>query len=173
MQRVMILGCGGSGKSTLARAIGTRSELPVVHLDSLFWKPGWIESTREEFAAKHDAAVAGERWVVDGNYSRTFERRVAAADTVIVLDLPRRTCMRGILWRWLRNRGRTRPDMPAGCPERIDWVFIKWVWTFRARSRQKHLSLADSLRDTKNVHIFTSRRAAYRWLDGVPAVTRR
>lgn len=169
MQRVMIFGCSGSGKSTLARALGARVGLPVVHLDSLFWKHGWIESTKDEFAAKHDAAVAGERWVIDGNYSRTFERRVAAADTIVVLDLPRRTCMRGVLTRWLLNRGRTRPDMPEGCPEKIDWTFIKWVWTFRKRSRPKQMALVDSLRGTKAIHVFTSRRDAYRWLEDVPA----
>jgi adenylate kinase family enzyme len=173
MQRVMILGSAGSGKSTLARAIGARTGLPVVHLDSLFWKPGWVEPTPEEFVAKHDAAVAADRWVIDGNYSRLFGRRLASADTVIVFDLPRMTCMRGILWRWLKHRGTTRPDMPVGCPEKIDWAFIKWVWNFRERSRDKQLTLAESLRATKSVHVFRSRREAYRWLDGVPLDPRR
>lgn len=167
MRRVMILGSAGSGKSTLARAMGARTGLPVVHLDQSFWKAGWVESTDDEFAAKHDTAVTGDRWIIDGNYSRTFEKRLAAVDTTVLLDLPRWRCMHGILWRWIVHRGRTRPDLPEGCPETINWTFIKWVWNFPRRSRQKLLDLAESLRATKDVHVFATRRDAYRWLDGV------
>ena len=169
MRRVMVIGCSGSGKSTFARALGTRVGIPVVHLDSLFWKPGWVESTRDEFGAKHDAAAAGDRWIIDGNYSRTIERRIANADTVVALDLPRYACMYGIVSRWLRNRGNVRPDMPAGCPEKIDWPFVKWVWTFRSRSRPKQMALINSMRGAKQIEVFRSRRDAYRWLDSLPS----
>ena len=168
MQRVMILGCGGSGKSTLARALGERTGLPVVHLDCQFWKPGWVESTREEFDAKHDAAMSGDRWIIDGNYSRTYERRAAAADTIILLDLPRLACVYGILYRWLANRGHTRPDMPEGCPEKIDWEFFKWVWNFRTRSRDKQLTFIDSVRDRKTVHVLRTRGEVRQWLANLP-----
>jgi adenylate kinase family enzyme len=164
----MIIGCGGAGKSTLARALSARTGLPVVHLDSEFWKPGWVESTREEFDVKHDASIRGERWIVDGNYSRTIDRRVAAADTIVVLDLPRIVCMYGILSRWFVNRGRSRPDMAIGCPEKIDWTFVKWVWSFRQRSRPKQMALVESLRSSRSVHVLRTRREVRRWLSEVP-----
>lgn len=171
MQRVTILGCGGSGKSTLARVLSARTGLPVIHLDTLFWKPGWVESTPEEFDAKHADAVTGDRWIIDGNYSRTFERRIEKADTVIILDLPRWACMIGIFGRFLKGIGTTRPDMAPGCPEKLDWEFIKWVWNFRKRSRDKQLALAGELRATKAVHVLKSRRAVRRWLDKLPERT--
>ena len=49
MDRVIIIGCGGSGKSTLSRALSEKTNLPVVHLDKLFWREGWINIPREEF----------------------------------------------------------------------------------------------------------------------------
>ena len=52
MERILIIGCGGAGKSTLARQLGERTGLPVVHLDQLFWHPGWVESTKDEIDAK-------------------------------------------------------------------------------------------------------------------------
>lgn len=171
MERVMILGSGGSGKSTLARALGDRTGLPVIHLDQLYWKPGWVEPTIEEFREKHDAAMSGARWIIDGSYSRTFERRLAAADTIIMLDLPRRTCITGILRRWLCNRGGTRPDMAEGCPERMDWAFFKWVWDYPRRSRSKTLALLDSLRPSKTIHVLRSRREVRQWLEGVSEKT--
>ena len=47
MQRIAIVGPAGSGKSTLARQLGDVLDLPVVHLDALFWQPGWREPSRE------------------------------------------------------------------------------------------------------------------------------
>lgn len=167
MRRVVIIGCGGAGKSTLARALGERTGLPVVHLDRAFWKPGWVESSREEFDAKHDVLMSGERWIIDGNYSRTIDRRIAAADTVVVLDLPRLTCTIGILRRWLGNRGNTRPDMGDGCPEKMDREFFMWVWTFRKRARARQMAMIEALPPDKRVHVLRSRRAVREWLDNI------
>ena len=65
MERVMIIGCGGSEKSTLARQLGDKTGLPVVHLDKLFWKSGWVESTKEEIDAKITEVMATPRWIMD------------------------------------------------------------------------------------------------------------
>ena len=73
MQRVAILGSGGAGKSVLAAAIAERTGLPVVHLDVLYWKPGWTPPPPEEFAAALDDAVAKDRWILDGNFLRDGE----------------------------------------------------------------------------------------------------
>ncbi len=64
----MILGPGGAGKSELAVAISRRTGLPVVHLDHVFWRPGWKPAPPEESARDMVAAVAGERWILDGNF---------------------------------------------------------------------------------------------------------
>jgi hypothetical protein len=60
MRRVVILGCSGAGKSTFARALGARLGVPVVHLDALFWRPGWVEPENKAFRAAVAAAIAGD-----------------------------------------------------------------------------------------------------------------
>lgn len=60
MQRIVILGNAGSGKSTLARTLGSRLGLSVVHLDKLFWQPGWVEPDAEQFRDRVRAAVVGD-----------------------------------------------------------------------------------------------------------------
>jgi adenylate kinase family enzyme len=50
MKRVVIIGPPGSGKSTLAPILGEVTGLPVVHLDNLFWKPGWVQTPRDEWS---------------------------------------------------------------------------------------------------------------------------
>ena len=72
MERIIIIGCGGAGKSTLARKLGEVLDLPVVHLDKLFWKPGWVETTAEEFDALLAMELAKDKWIMDGNFNRTM-----------------------------------------------------------------------------------------------------
>lgn len=137
MQRVLIIGCSGAGKSTLARKLGEKTGLPVVHLDALFWKPGWVESEREVFDANVRSELEKTKWIIDGNYARTLPVRLERCDTVIYLDFPRWLCILGVLKRVLTTYGTVRPDMPEGCPERFDWEFLKWVWNFNRNNREK------------------------------------
>jgi len=135
MQRIVILGNGGSGKSTLARLLGERLNLPMVHLDRLFWEPGWAEPDAEQFRERVREAVAGDAWVCEGNYARrTFDLRLPRADLVIWLDTPRLTCFMRVLLRLLRNQ--PRPDRAEGCDEKLDLEFLKLVWTFDRGYRQ-------------------------------------
>jgi len=94
---VVILGSAGAGKSMVATSISRRTGLPVVHLDVLFWRHGWMPAAREEALHDFGAAIAGDRWILDGNFladqSGAEDDRFDRADTVIFLDLPRKTCL--------------------------------------------------------------------------------
>jgi adenylate kinase family enzyme len=142
----MVIGPSGAGKSTLARRMGERLDLPVVHLDRLFWNPGWVPTETAGFRARMVQAVAGERWVIDGNYSAHMDLRLPRAEAVIWLDLPRRVYFPRTVWRMIRNWGRTRSDIGPGCPERFDLAFFRdWVWTYPTRSRARQAKLMAEL----------------------------
>ncbi len=132
MQRIVILGNAGSGKSTLARALGRHVGVSVVHLDKLFWEPGWVEPDGEQFRARVAEALAGDAWVCEGNYARrTFDLRLPRADLVIWLDTPRLLCLYRVVMRSVLNR--PRPYIPEGCSEKLDrafLAFLKYVWTY-------------------------------------------
>jgi adenylate kinase family enzyme len=134
-KRVVIVGNSGSGKSTLARAIGAKLGLPMIHLDAVFWRPGWVEPDKAEFDAEVLGLTAQHEWVIDGNYNRTLDARLAVADLVIFLDFPRWQCLWRVCRRRMQYRGTSRPDMGAGCPEKIDLPFLRWVWNYN-RQRQ-------------------------------------
>lgn len=136
MQRVLVLGNGGAGKSYLAVALGARLGLDVVHLDRLFWRPGWTKSATEAFVdAQRHALPSDGRWIADGTYLNTLEVRLPHADTVVVLDVPTVVCLRRVVARTLAPAA--RPDMAPGCPERLlstDYVrFLRYVATYRQR----------------------------------------
>ena len=163
MKRVVIIGCGGAGKSTLAQELGKRTGLPVIHLDSIFWLPGWVEMNRDEFDRKIRAEMAKEAWIIDGNYNRTMPERVARCDTIIYLDFPRIVCLYGIFKRLLTNIGKTRPDMGEGCPERVDWEFLKWVWNYNKDKRERNYRLLNEATHAETI-VLKNRRAVKKFL---------
>ena len=86
--RINIVGTAGSGKSTFARLLAEKMNVPYIQLDELHWKPNWTESTDEELFPKLKNALSSERWVLDGNYTRTIPIKWKRVQTVIYLDLP-------------------------------------------------------------------------------------
>lgn len=142
-RRVVIVGSGGSGKSTLAIQLGELLELPVCHLDALWWRPGWVEAGEEQFDAQLMAVVRSDSWIIDGNYSRTLDMRLQRADAAIMLDFPRTLCLYRVLKRRVTYAGKARPDMAPGCPEKVDWEFLRWVWDYPGRSRQRVIETLD------------------------------
>lgn len=154
MNKVLVLGCAGSGKSTFSRKLGQITGLPVIHLDSLYWKPGWVASSNLEWDLIIEKLAAKDKYIMDGNYSRTISIRLQEADTVFYFDFPRFLCLYRILKRRIINHGMTRVDMAEGCKEKIDWEFIKWVWNFNKKNRPRILESLEVVKDHKNIVIF-------------------
>jgi len=165
MQRILVMGSSGSGKSTFSKRLSAITGIPMVSVDALYWKPGWIESGKDEFHERLSAAARQPRWIMDGNFtSHLVELRRDACDTLIWFDLPRVTCMVGILTRVAKSYGQVRPEMAEGCPEKIDLEFFHYVWTFRERIRPKLLAYFEGLRPDQTFITFTNRAQADRYL---------
>ncbi|HEX8070266.1 MAG TPA: DNA topology modulation protein [Pyrinomonadaceae bacterium] len=141
MRRVLVIGSGGAGKSTFARRLGAALGLEVIHLDQHYWRPGWVEPPKAEWAEHVAALLRREAWVMDGNYSGTLAARAESCDTLIFLDLPRTVCLWRVVRRRLRYRADSRPDMAEGCHEHFNFDFYRWVWTYPQRTRPKVLAL--------------------------------
>lgn len=95
-RKILIVGCGGAGKSTLAVALGKKLALPVVHLDKLWWKPGWQSRTESEFDALLLPELEKPSWIIEGNFARTFARRLEHAELCIFLDYPTELCINSV-----------------------------------------------------------------------------
>ncbi len=130
MRKVLIIGSGGAGKSTLARALGAILGVEIIHLDRYFWHPGWVETPREQWREIVASLIARDAWVIDGNYGSTMDIRLPAADTIIFMDFPWWRCLVRVAIRRMRHRGTSRPDVAPGCPEKLDWAFLKWIWRY-------------------------------------------
>jgi adenylate kinase family enzyme len=167
MERIIVIGNGGSGKSTLARQLAAVLDLPLTHLDAVYYDERWQPRSQEEFATEQRRLVAQERWIIEGNYASTLPIRLAAADTVIFLDLPAITCLWGILQRRLRYRG--GQHQRDGVYDRITRNFLLYVAGYRRAMRPKvQAAIAESCSRAR-VLILASRRQANNFLNRISA----
>jgi len=141
--KIAVIGYSGAGKSTLAQRLGEKYGAPVLHLDTVQWLPGWRErSDAEQQRMVREFLDRNDAWVIDGNYGGlSHARRMEEADVIVELLLPRAVCLVRVLRRYLRWRGRTRPDMGEGCPEKVDAEFLRWVLR-DGRTKRKRESFA-------------------------------
>jgi adenylate kinase family enzyme len=170
VERVLILGPGGSGKSELSRTISSRTGLPVVHLDVLFWGPAWRAVPPGQALARLSAAVEGERWVLDGNFLQDVDvdGRLRRADTIVFLDLSRWLCLWRVTKRMLRDRRRRRADLPAGADESFDPDGMRWIWNYHRTDRPNVLRLLAGLGPDVAVHRLRTRAEVRQFVDQLP-----
>lgn len=159
--RVIIVGCPGSGKSTLARKLHARTGLPLYCLDNVWWKADRTHITRDEFDNRLRTIMQGERWIIEGNYSRTLEMRFLACDTVIFLDYSEDVCMKGITERI----GTVRPDIPW-TESRLDPELAALVRGYRTENRPELYALMEKYSD-KQIIILRTRDEADAWLSSL------
>lgn len=127
--KIVIIGYSGSGKSTLAKILGRAYNTEVLHLDSVHWLPGWKKRNDEDKSQITDDFLnSHSSWVIDGNYSNLFyDRRMEEADMIIFLNFNRFSCLLRAFRRYFKYRGSTRDDIGKGCPEKMDFEFIRWI----------------------------------------------
>ena len=160
-KRVAVIGCPGGGKSTFSRALRDRVDLPLYHLDAIYWRDDRTHLSREEFYPLMQKIIAREEWIIDGNYNATLEWRISACDLLIFLDYPAEVCLEGVRAR----RGQKRSDMPW-VEEGDDQEFLEFIRAFETESRPRILDLIGKYPD-KAVVTFRTREEAEGYLAGL------
>lgn len=137
-ERICIIGQSGGGKSTLATAIGERLGLPVVHLDQYRHVPGsqWHPRSDEEFVELHDSAIRGNRWVIEGNYSKLMPRRLQRATGLIVIDISTSVSLARYFRRTLQPTSR-RVGGLEDTRDRLSWSMIDYILRNTRANRQR------------------------------------
>ena len=162
MKRIIVIGCPGSGKSTFARALQRKLNIPLQHLDMIYWRADGSFISKEDLKERLREIMAKDEWIIDGNYGSTMEMRFEKCDTVFFLDYPTEICLAGV-----RERsGKPRSDMPFQSPDGADEEFVGFIKSYNETSRPKVISLLEKHSD-KNAYVFKSREEADAFLDSV------
>lgn len=160
-QRILVLGCPGSGKSTFAGKLHGCTGLPLFHLDNLWWRADRTHISREAFDRELEKLLRGEAWIIDGDYRRTYEMRIAACDAVFLLDYDESVCMAGVNERI----GKKRPDMPW-VEDRPDPELTTLIRNYRRDNRPVLCALLEKYPEKRSI-IFKTRLEAEQWLSEI------
>lgn len=163
MNKIVIIGCPGVGKTTFSRELAKRTNLPLIHLDYYYHDlPKDYENNKDAWRSQVHDLVAGDTWIIEGNYKSTFDIRLPAADTIIYLDYPRRVAILRAIKRRIQYLRKRRAEMPTSWQEKLSPDFVKFIWHFNANVRpsihtllsqykkDKAIILLHSPQDTKN-----------------------
>ena len=162
MKKVIVIGCPGAGKSTFARKLRDRTSLPLYYLDMIWHMADGTNISREAFVRQVSEIVGREQWIIDGNYLRTMEARIAACDTIFLLDYPVELCLEGVEERI----GKPRTDMPWVETE-FDEEFRQWILDFPEEQLPKIYELLEKYSGRgKEIMIFRKREEAEEFLQG-------
>ena len=127
-RRILILGSPGSGKTTLAIQLSRVLDLTTIHLDAHFWKPGWIATPTSQWRTTVASLVQQDSWIMDGTYESSLDLRIPAAESILLIETSRLTC----LWRALKRKATVddhrRPDAPSG--QKLDLAFLRYIWHY-------------------------------------------
>ena len=155
MNKIIVIGCPGSGKTTFCEKLRDVTKLPLFYLDAIWHKADRTHISRDEFDARLSEILSLDSWIIDGNYSRTLERRISACDTVFLFDLPTEVCIAGATERL----GKGRYDIPWIDTE-LDPNLRREIEEFREKNLPTIYELLEKYKDSRMIVVFKLRTEA-------------
>ncbi len=161
--RIAIIGAPGTGKTTLANNLSEIYGIEAIHIDGIHHLPNWNLRDKEERDRMILEITNQEKWIIDGTYRSTLRARLEKADFIIWLDFSTLGQIRGIMQRYLKNKGVEKPEIP-GCKEKMDKDFFTYVLRY---NRTKRNSIVENLEgiDKDKILILKNRRQVNKWLE--------
>nr|WP_308743426.1 AAA family ATPase [uncultured Anaerocolumna sp.] len=166
MERILIIGGNGCGKTTLAQKLALKLELPLIHLDVLYWRDNWKNASKDEFDELLMKELSKPKWIIDGNMNRSIPLRLKYCDTVIYMDFSRTMCVYGAIKRVVKNYGKSRFDMGGYCPEKFNKEkieFIKSIWNHDKTNRKRFYDMLNN-ESAVNKIVLKNRRQVNKFL---------
>jgi adenylate kinase family enzyme len=152
VKRIAVTGPAGAGKSELAQGLGDALGIRVLHLDAMFWKPGWVPTPKDEFEAMQRRELATDSWVVNAQFDDMLREWYDAADTVVFLD----TSLARSLWQVSKRRLNRQASVgtPIGKPGPLHRSLLKFArnqWSYRTKVRRELLVELERMRNGRRV----------------------
>ena len=165
INKIVIIGGPGTGKTTLAHKLGEKLNLPVYHIDGIHHLEDWKVRDKEERDRIILEKIENEKWIFDGTYRTTLDKRVKNSDLTIFLDYSNMARLKGALGRFIKNHGKEKKEIP-GCKEQLNIKFLKIVWNWKRDKRAFVVEILEKYKD-KNILVFKKRTRLNKWYNTI------
>ena len=161
ISKISIIGGSGTGKTTLSESLSKDLNLPVYHIDGIHYSKNWkmIDKTERDKIILN--LIKNDKWIIDGTYRSTLQTRLENSDLIIYLDYSTFAQIKGIMGRFIKMRGKERPEIP-GCKEQMTFEFFMLVVRWRKTRRKFIIDTLENI-DKSKVLIFKNRRSLNKW----------
>ncbi len=155
MKKILVVGRSGSGKTTFSEKLGKALGRKVIHLDNLFWKPGWVRAfNTAEWEKVIQELISEDEWILDGNYHNTLDMRLRRADAVFLLETnPFQSFLQALKRKYFPPS--QSADTVLGLHDEVGlWPLAKSIFRFPAKQLRKKIINSG----IKNVFIINNQR---------------
>lgn len=160
--KIAIVGAPGTGKTTLSNILSKLYGIEATHIDGIHHLENWVQRDKEERDRIILDVVKRDKWIIDGTYKATLKPRFEAADLIIWLDYSSLAQIKGVMERYLKNKGKEKPEIP-GCKEKMDKEFFTYVLKYNKEKRKNIVNNLDGI-DKSKLIVFKNRRQLNKWL---------
>ena len=161
--RIAIIGAPGTGKTTLANNLSKIYNIPATHIDGIHHLPNWEQRDKQERDEIILNIANQEKWIIDGTYKATLRARLERADFIIWLDFSTFAQIRGVMGRYLKNKGVEKEEIP-GCKEKMDKEFFTYVLKYNKVKRKVIVENLEGI-DKEKILVLKSSRQVNKWLE--------
>ena len=160
--KIAIVGAPGTGKTTLSNILSKLYNIEATHIDGIHHMENWVQRDKDERDRMILDVVSKDKWIIDGTYKATLKPRFEAADLIIWLDYSSFAQIKGVMTRFLKNKGKEKPEIP-GCKEKMDKEFFTYVLRYNKDKRKNIVNNLEEI-DKSKVIVFKNRRQLNKWL---------
>ncbi len=165
--KILVIGYSSSGKSTFSKRLSKIYQLPVLHIDRIFFAPNWVQRDKAVVEVEIRAFMDQDGWIIDGLYRHLATERFDHANQIFIFDFNRFKCLYGALHRRVKYHNQNRDSIAIGCKERLNPSFIWWILFGGRTKKSKQLIRTVKAKYKDKVIVFKSRRQTNAYLRSI------
>jgi adenylate kinase family enzyme len=162
--KISVIGYSSSGKSTFSKRLKTIYNIPLLHIDKIYFTKNWVERDPKIVENEVLEFSKQDHWIIDGLYRKIATNRFDDADQIFIFNFNRFKCLYGAIYRRIKFHNQVRDSIAEGCRERLNFSFIFWI-LFKGRTKKSKDLIKNFQKIYQNkVITFKSRKQANNYL---------